>query len=124
MRRGSSLLAILIISSVYLFLAVILLKIVYNQWASIRELRDGEKAYWLAKAGRAFGCLEIRKNSSWFTDLPHSGEEGRGWLINQAAGSRQALGGGSFKVVRELGGKSLFSVGYYRSARALVSKQL
>ena len=79
-----------------------------------------EKAFYLAEAGLEDGKSIISVNQNWFTDAPHSPVDDAPWLIDVAKGSIKQFGGGSYKIVRESGKSTIYSVGYFKGGRSVV----
>lgn len=121
-RPGSTLLLVIIISSVLMFSAVILLKIVYNTHTAANALGQGQQAFWLAEAGLEKGRGEIKRNLAWYTDLPHYPEDDVEWLKFGAVGQRINLGEGWFKIVCERDKNQLYSIGFKGKAVVILKK--
>lgn len=102
---------VVVISAVLMVLAVFLVKIVYNGYATAGMLVKREQAYWLAVAGLETGKVRLARDPGWYTDLPHYPDDDDRWLKEEAVGETQNLGGGRFKVVRERDKKSIYAVG-------------
>lgn len=102
---------IVLLTAIFMTLAVFLSKIVYNSCATTAFLLRREQAFWLAEAGLEAGKVNLNHNPGWYTDLPHYPENDNRWLREGAVGERQSLGGGWFKVVREKDKNLLYAVG-------------
>lgn len=112
MKRGSALLLVIFIFSIFLVLTALLVKIVYNNYASASAALTREQAFCLAEAGLEKGKVELAHNPNWYTDLPYYLADNTQWLINYATGQKTTLGQGSFKVVKEKGKNRLYSIGF------------
>ncbi|MEA3494034.1 MAG: pilus assembly PilX N-terminal domain-containing protein [Candidatus Margulisiibacteriota bacterium] len=112
MKKGSSLLIVITIISVFLILAVFLTKIVYNNYSAVRNSVIREQAFYLAEAGIEKGKAELSHNPGWYTDLPYYLSDNDKWLIGYAVGQQENLGEGAYKIVREKGKNRLYSIGY------------
>jgi len=122
MRRGSALLFTILAASALLVLAVFLLKMVYNGQVTARLLIDREAAYWLATAGWEKGEAEQARNPGWYTDQPHYPAADLNWLQHGALGARDQIGRGWFKVVREQGSNTVYSLGYRGQAVVILKE--
>ncbi|MDD5383086.1 MAG: hypothetical protein PHH60_05475 [Candidatus Margulisbacteria bacterium] len=111
MKKGSALLLAVLIIALFLGLASLFTKMVYNNYAGANAALVREQAFWLAEAGLEQGKTELAHNPNWYTDLPHYPEDNVPWLANCAVGQTAPLGDGSFKVVRENGKNWLYSIG-------------
>lgn len=112
MRKGSALILVIIILSLFAVLSAFLTKIVYNNYSGARQALVREQAFYLAEAGLEKGKVELEHNPNWYTDLPYYLADNSQWLIGYATGQKSNLGEGSYKVVREKGKNHLYSVGY------------
>lgn len=117
-RRGSTLLVMTMIFSLSMVLSVILIKIVYNTYATDRLIFEREQAFWGAEAGLEKGKTEVVHNPGWYTDLPHSPGDDVNWLSTAALGQDE----GWFKLVREKDMDRLYAVG--RSGKATVTLKI
>ena len=121
MKRGSALLLMVMISAVFMVLAVFLLKIVYNCHSSAAGFVVREKAFWLAEAGLEDGRMRLTKNPNWYTDLPHYPENDVRWLSGVALGEQASLGEGTYKIVREKDKSKFYVVGRSGAGMVLLS---
>jgi len=112
MRKGSALILVIIILSLFAVLAAFLARIVYNNYAGGRLALVREQAFHLAEAGLEKGKVELTHNPAWYTALPYYLADNPQWLIGYAAGEKNDLGEGSYKVVREKGKNQLYAVGH------------
>ena len=119
-RDGSALLLVIVVLTVFMVLAVILAKIVYNGYASTSFLVQREQAFWLAEAGLEAGKVELSHNLSWYTDRPHYPEDDLSWLKSEAVGERGGLGGGFYKVVRERDKDRFYAIGFKGQAAVIL----
>jgi hypothetical protein len=119
-RRGVALIFALIITSLVMSLAVIMAKMVYNNYGTAVNLQRREEAFWLAEAGLAAGRSRVKQNPDWFTDLPHYPEDDSRWLKEGALGVVESLGDGEYKIVREKEQGRLYSVGRKGEARVVL----
>ena len=117
-RPGAALLLVIIISSIFMVLAVFLLKIAYNNYVTASSLLQREEAFWLAEAGLEKGKVEINLNPFWYTDLPYYLQDNLEWLKSGAVGEKNSLGQGCFKIIREREKNRLYSIGF--KGKALV----
>lgn len=101
----------IIISSIFLLLAVFMVRIVYNCVSGTDLLVEREQAFWLAEAGLEDAKVRLARNSNWFTDPTHYPEEDLAWLKNGARGEEEGFGEGKFKLIREEGRQKLYSIG-------------
>ncbi|MBU0671598.1 MAG: hypothetical protein KJ732_01065 [Candidatus Margulisbacteria bacterium] len=111
MKKGAALILTLLIMAVSLTLAALLVKIVYNCYASANAVLVREQAFCLAEAGLEKGKVELVHNLNWYTDLPYYLADNVQWLVKYAVGEESALGNGSFKVVKEKGKNRLYAIG-------------
>lgn len=111
MRKGSALLLVIFILAVFLVLAALLVKIVYNSYSIANAVLVREQAFYLAEAGIEKGKVELAHNPNWYTDLPYYLEDNVQWLITFAYGHETTLGEGSFKIVKEKDKDRLYSIG-------------
>lgn len=102
---------VIVFSAVLMVLAVFLVKIVYNGYATAAMLIKREQAHWLAVAGLETAKVRLARNPGWYTDLPHYPESDDRWLKEEAVGEAQNLESGRFKVVREREKRSIYAVG-------------
>ena len=118
--KGQALVIVLVVITALLAAGIIFARIVLSE-RSMEELYiQREKAFYLAEAGLEDGKSMIAANPNWFTDAPHSPADDSSWLIDAAKGSIKQFGGRSYKIVRESGKNTIYSVGYFKSARAVV----
>jgi hypothetical protein len=101
-------------------LAVIMSKMVYNNYGTAVNLQRREEAFWLAEAGLATGKVRLKQNPDWYTDLPHYPADDSRWLKDGAVGAVEGLGGGGYKIVREKEQGRLYSVGLKGEARVVL----
>ncbi|MGB9613313.1 MAG: hypothetical protein ACPL4K_03950 [Candidatus Margulisiibacteriota bacterium] len=120
MKKGSTLLGAMIISSLLIILSALFLKIVYNTYLASNLLIQREAAFWLAEAGIEKGKFLLARNLNWYTDLPHYPEDDVQWLKTGAVGQRENMGGNYFKIVREMNKNLLYAVGYHGKAVAII----
>lgn len=111
MRKGSALLLAILILAVFLMLTALFVKIIYNSNAIANAALVREQAFCLAEAGIEMGKVELARNPNWYTDMPYYVAENVDWLMNNAVGSKTTLEGGFFKIVREKGKNTLYSIG-------------
>jgi len=123
-RKGSLLLLVAVICSVWLVLSVILCKIVYNCQVSSACLVQREEAFWLAEAGVAAAKARLHENPNWYTDLPHSPPDDSDWAKAAAAGYTAALGDGYYKIIREKDRDLIYTVGFAGQAVVVVGANL
>lgn len=123
-RSGAALLVAILVAGTLLPLAVFLGKMVYNNHVAIVLFYRREQAHWLAEAGLSTADVELAKNPSWYTDLPHFPDGDRFWLKNTAAGFGQSLGEGTFKIVREKDRAAVYAVGRSGQAVVILKKEL
>lgn len=90
-RRGSALLLAMVMSAIMLTLAVFLLKMVYNGYATVSYLVMREKSFWLAEAGLAAGKVKMVHDPGWYTDIPHYPEDDVRWVKQEAVGLWESL---------------------------------
>lgn len=121
-RRGSALLLAMVMSAIMLTLAVFLLKMVYNGYATVSYLVMREKSFWLAEAGLAAGKVKMVHDPGWYTDIPHYPEDDVRWVKQEAVGLRESLGEGGYKLVREKDRGRVYAVG--KRGRATVVLRL
>lgn len=119
-KRGSALLLAIVIAAMFMALAVILTKIVYNGYATVELIKQREKAFWLAEAGLEAGKVRLSHNPGWYTDLPHYPADDDNWLKRSAIGEPGALPAGSFLTVREKDMSRLYSIGTCGQARVIL----
>ncbi len=112
LRQGSALLLAVFVLAVFMLLAALFAKLVYNGYASANAVLIREQAFCLAEAGLEKGKVELSRNPNWFTDLPYYLEDSTQWLINYAVGDKTSLAEGYFKTVREKDKNRLYSIGY------------
>jgi hypothetical protein len=122
MKKGAALLVAIVLTGLFLMLAVFAVKIVYNGQGSVNAAWQREQAFWLAEAGLAKGQQELSHNPNWYTDLPYHLEDNVAWLVKIAVGQETDLGDGVFKVIKEKGRDRLYAVG--SRGRALVVLKL
>jgi len=111
MKKGVSLLLLIFMAALFMILAFLLTKVVYNSYASVKAAETREAAFWQAEAGLEKGKAALAGNTNWYTDLPHTPEDDANWLINSAIGEIGQLGRGSYKIVREENQQHLYSIG-------------
>ena len=111
-KNGSALLIVIVIASALLALAVILVRMVYNDYAGEALVTQREKAFWLAEAGLEAGKTKLAQDPGWYTDLPHG----------QVIGEQGLLPSGPFQLVRLKDQNVLTATG--SSGRAKVTLQL
>ena len=111
MRKGSALLLTIFLLSVFMILAAVLVKIVYNNHATANATLFQGQAFYLAEAGLEKGKVELVHNPNWYTDLPYYLEDNIPWLLGYARGQETQFGEGSFKIVREKGKNRLYAIG-------------
>jgi hypothetical protein len=112
MRKGSALILAIMILAIFITLAALFVKIVYNCYDSATSYLAREQAFCLAEAGLEKGKVELVHNPAWYTDPPYYLKDNAPWLIKYAVGQHSNLGEGAFKVVRENGKTWLYSIGY------------
>jgi len=112
MRKGSALILTILILSLFAALAAFLTRVFYNNYSGARLALVREQAFYLAEAGLEKGKVELAHNPGWYTDLPYYLADNPQWLIGYAAGQKNDLGEGSYKVVREKGKNRLYAVGH------------
>lgn len=115
-RPGAALLLTILISGTLMVLAVILVKMVYNDYLTADCSLRREQAFWLAEAGLEKGKVELKHDPGWYTDLPHQPADDLSWLRSAAVGQREILEEGAFKLVHEFGKEEIYSVGYRSNA--------
>jgi hypothetical protein len=111
-RSGSTLLAVIVIATLLMALAVILTRIVYNSYVTEALIGQREKAFWLAEAGLEAGKARLAKDPDWYTDLAGAA----------TVGEPGELPSGSFLIVRARGQNTLCSFG--SSGKAKVGLQI
>lgn len=111
MKKGSALILVIIIFSIFSILGVLFARIVYNTNTTVKVVLQRTRAFYLAEAGLEKGKVSLAHNPNWFTDLPCYPDATTTWLISQAVGEKTLLGEGSFKVIREKGKNILYSIG-------------
>lgn len=112
MKKGSALLLIIIISALLMSLAGIVVKMVYNEYASEVWRTRREQACWLAEAGLEQAKINLRETPGWYTDLPHVPADDSDWVKKKAVGEAGQLGPGRFKIVREQGKDQVYAAGF------------
>ena len=112
MRKGAALLLVVFMFAVFMILAALFAKIVYNNFASANATLFREQSFYLAEAGLEKGKVELVHNPNWYTDLPYYLEDNLAWLVNYAVGQETQLGQETFKIVREKGKDRLYSIGF------------
>jgi hypothetical protein len=118
--KGQALIIVLVIITALLAAGIIFVRIVLSE-RGIEELYiQKEKAFYLAEAGLEEGKAIIAVNPNWFTDNPHSPVDDADWLIDIAKGSIKQFGGGSYKIIRESGKNTVYSVGYFKGGRSVI----
>jgi hypothetical protein len=118
--KGQALVIVLVVITALLAAGIIFVRIVISE-RNMEELYiQKEKAFYLAEAGLEDGRSIIAANPNWFTDNPHSPADDTDWLIEKSKGSIKQFGGGSYKIVRESGKNTIYSVGYLKGGRAVV----
>lgn len=110
-RRGAALLLAIGLTAWLMTLAVMAVKMVYNEYGTAVNLLRREEAFWLAETGLAAGEARLRQNPGWFTDLPHYLEDDSRWLKGAAVGVTENFHGGRYKIVKERGCERLYAVG-------------
>ena len=111
MRKGSALLLAILIIAVFLMLTALFVKILHNSHAIANSALVREQAFCLAEAGIEMWKVELSRNPNWYTDMPYYVVENVDWLMNHAVGSQTTLEDGLFKIVREKGKNTLYSIG-------------
>ena len=111
MKKGFSLILVIIIIAAFSVMAALFAKIVYNYYGSAHALLQREQAFYLAEAGLEKGKVELAHNPNWYTDLPYYPADNVTWLKNYAVGQTINLGDGFFKVVREKDKDRLYAIG-------------
>jgi len=119
---GFILLPAVVISAALLLSAVILLKIVYNNFAGASAFIEREKAFWCSAAGIQQVRFELQANPGWFTDLGHYPDDDLHWLTRGAVGQIFPLGSGRFKIVKEQGKEQFYSLGFYGRSLVIIKK--
>ncbi|PIS31501.1 hypothetical protein COT42_00970 [Candidatus Saganbacteria bacterium CG08_land_8_20_14_0_20_45_16] len=110
-RKGMALFATIFVLALIFSLGVILSKIVYNTYVSVRATTVREQAFYLAEAGLEKGKAALANNPNWYTDLPVGTPDKVVWLINSAVGQETILSNGRFKIVREKAAAQLYALG-------------
>jgi len=118
--RGQALVIVLVVITALLTAGIIFVRIVLSERSMEELFIQKEKAFYLAEAGLEEGKSMIVLNPNWFTDVPHSPADDTTWLIDIAKGSIKEFGGGSYKIVKENGKNTIYSIGYFKGGRAIV----
>jgi len=118
--RGQALIIVLVVITALLAAGIFFVRIVISERNMEELYSQKEKAFYLAEAGLEDGKSIIAANPNWFTDTPHSPSDDTSWLIDVAKGSIKQFGGGQYKIIRESGKNIVYSVGYFKSGRAVV----
>ncbi|MBI5399615.1 hypothetical protein HZB07_03250 [Candidatus Saganbacteria bacterium] len=111
MKKGAALLIAILLTGLFLMLAVFSSRIVYNAYNSVNAAWQREQAYWLAEAGLEKGKQELGRNLNWYTDLPYYLVDNVAWLVRFSVGEETDLGEGAFKIVKEKGRDCLYAIG-------------
>lgn len=101
-RSGTILLVVNMITAALLVLAVILFKIVYNNLATVDNLLQREKAFWLAEAGLVMGRVEIRRNPGWYAE------------------KEENFGGGRVRIIRKFGEEQFWAIGGFGKGQVVL----
>lgn len=98
----------------------VFVRMVFSERTMAEMYVQKEKAFYIAEAGLEDGKSTIAANLNWFTDNPHAPADNAGWLIDGAKGSIKQFGGGQYKIVRESGKNTIYSIGYIKSGRSVL----
>lgn len=111
MKQGITLLLLIFMVALFMVIASLFVKVVYNTYVSVKAAETREAAFWLAEAGLEKGKAALASNLNWYTDLPHTPADDANWLINNSIGETSPLGQGYYKIVREESRNHLYSIG-------------
>lgn len=111
---------VLLVISALMVAGAIFVRMVLSERTMAELFIQKEKVFYLAEAGLEDGKATLASNPNWFTDNPHSPADDTDWLIDSAKGSIKQFGGGSYKIVRESGKNTIYSVGYYNGGRSVM----
>lgn len=117
MRKGSTLVIVVVMTAFLVALGALWAKALYSYRSSAGLTWQRTKAFYLAEAGLARGQNILAARPDWYTDLPHSPTDDAFWLINSAVGQTDPLG---FKVVRERGKPWFYSIGLAGQGRIVL----
>lgn len=118
--KGQILIVTMLIMAALITAGAVFLRNIFTERISEVLFVQKEKAFYIAEAGIEEAKSVIAANPAWFTDNPHHPDDDASWLINSAKGTIKQFGGGSYKIVRESGNDSIYSVSSYGQGRAVI----
>jgi Tfp pilus assembly protein PilX len=118
--RGAALISIMIIAAIFLMIGAAFSGYVLNERHMVELFIQNENSFYMAEAGIEEAKSIIAENPYWFTDAAHTPNDDAKWLLGGAKGVVHQLDSGSYKIVRESGKKTIYSVGYIKEGRTIL----
>ncbi len=110
-NNGIVLLAVLLTSAILFLIIENISSILISHVNIINNNAACIKTFYLSEAGIEMSKGLISNNSSWYTDSPHTDNDKK-WLLSVASGITFHLGEGGFKIIKESGRNTVYSVGF------------
>lgn len=111
MRKGFALSLVIIFMGLLFVMVLLTLTIVANQDKTTNGYFDKIQAFYAAQAGQEFAKSMVSHNPNWYTDLKYTGNNKNTWLKTKAIGYKANLQRSNFKIIREKGENTLYSIG-------------
>lgn len=119
-NKGFGFIFIIILVGILLLVGSIFLHIIFSTNSLAYSRRDNMCAFYLAESAVELGKSRANSNSSWYTDMPHSGNIIK-WLKETARGEEIALAPlARYKVVKEYKKTAFYGVGIYHGSYAII----
>jgi|GEM_PF-753766 len=111
-EKGIALIIVIVIFALIFTAGAYFVRFAASDYRMSALERSGIKAFYAAEAGVEWAKSKLHSNPNWFTDLPHSPQDDKAWLLNDSNGFVLSTGDACFKVIRENNRDFIYSIGY------------
>jgi Tfp pilus assembly protein PilX len=119
--KGNALLVVLIITAAVASIMTVISTSMISHVRTVAGYESCVRSFYLAEAGIEEAKSILASNPYWFTDAPHTPANDANWLMNSAAGSTKQMNGGTYKIVKESGKNTIYSVGATRYGKCILN---